>query len=224
MPKIRLPFADIYYRKNDKEIKKTIKLAREGYLVNYKFYGKKIPKFRIRLVYSRKEFDRAWEGKTKPWQLSFADTERIVTFPSRLIKKYNKFSSKKITMKTVMIHEINHIFYAKVFKIKFARPLWIFEGLALNVHNFKLSKKEIKMIKEEDIVLPYATPRNPRNRDNLYFVSFLGVKYLLENYGKAKVFSFLRKFAKNQTKKNYKCIFEKVFKKSVNEIAKELKR
>ena len=90
MLKISLGFADVYYKKEDKEIKDAIKAVKEAYAINKKFYGQRISKFNVRFVYSRKDFNKSWGGKTETWQVAFADANRVILFPNRLIKKYSQ--------------------------------------------------------------------------------------------------------------------------------------
>ena len=130
-----------------------------------------------------------------------------------------------MNVKKCLIHEINHIFFAKIFGLRL-KPRWISEGLALNLDGYGfghgLRKEDLQLImKKKKIVLPYSTPR--KERWLFYPLGYFGVKYILKHYGKKKLFLFLKEYAKNPTKKRYKLLFAKHFK-DLNSFSDDVKR
>jgi len=101
-------------------------------------YKIKTPKFKIQLIYSRKEFNRKL-GKTETPNWLVANTKNggnnIFIFSPQVIEKYS--SHKKIDFQKIISHELCHIFNNRINE---NAPILIDEGIALYLSQQKKSK------------------------------------------------------------------------------------
>jgi len=98
---------------------------------------------------------------------------------------------------------MNHLFYQKI--IGTGKPIWLSEGLALNIDGSKCPYKE----KVDPKVLYYSFEKNKifKNANKFYIHSFLATRYLLKSIGKTKLINLLKKYSKDPKRENYIRIF-----------------
>ncbi len=188
--KINLGFCEVYYNKSDKSIDESIKFIKRAFKYNKEFFKlSNIQKFKIILVYSRKELDRLYRKKTSNYVPAFAKKTKIIIFSLNVFERETCW--KKRDFYSTLVHEINHIFFTGLTK-EFYEPIWLSEGLATYIqHNKRKPKKKTKIFysilnKKFD----YKTPR--------YNMYHLLVYYLIKKYGKEKFIRFLRLYNKNK--------------------------
>lgn len=174
------------------------KLLKEAYRINRKFFGFDI-KFKIELIYSRKEFDKKFGKKTPRWVCGAIKKNKIILFAPSVFEK--KTIHKLSIYADTLIHELNHIFYEKLAKTY--KPWWLHEGLALNLEK----KYKVKLKKINSSLLLDRWTFNIHK--NFYSNSYLAVKELLLKFGKSKLLRMIRVYSKKPTKENSYKLFIK---------------
>jgi len=142
-----LKFCKLVYSEKDNSINKEKDLILKAYQLNKQFFKTTISKFEIKLIYSRKDFNKLWGRKTERFVSAFARNNKIVIFSYAIFDKETKWKQKDFL--STLIHEINHLFYTKLRNHEY-KPLWLSEGLAVFMqHNQKRFsyKKRLKKIK-----------------------------------------------------------------------------
>lgn len=135
------------------------------------------------LVYSRKEFDKFVGKKTKGWQVGHANSTRgmIYVFSPLVFEKES--SHKKGDFPKVLTHELAHIFIHKIYP--YYEPRWLVEGLAYYLAGMKGGSK--------------------------FGLSFLWVKFLVENFGKEKLFALMKKCGFPYQREKFLKVFKIVY-------------
>ena len=150
--KIDLGFADLYCK--EKDAQSISKVAKFAYLKNKRFFKRDIKKkFKIIVVYSRKELNKEWGGKTETWLTACSDFGRIATFPDNLIRKYNPRKDVG-NLTSSLLHEMNHQFYYQI--VGGRKPSWLLEGLAMQIDGYKMNKYDKKIFKQKLPPLCYS--------------------------------------------------------------------
>jgi len=219
---IDLGFANLFCKEKDMPI--ISKIAKLAYKKNRRFFQNDLnKKFNIIICYSRKELDNEWGEKTQKWLTACANKKRIATFPDELIKKYKKYNKRKdLSLKTNLVHEINHMFYYQIVGREY--PAWLLEGLAQYVDGYKLIKKDKKILKQSQPPLLYSCngKRYWRYAHLFYPMSFLAVSYLIKIHGKRRMLELLDSLKNTNVKKKFEDKFQKTFGYSVNELEKKI--
>jgi len=165
---------------NLSELKKMIKIA---YQTNVDFFGKEVNGIKINFIYSDKELADAEEnlGMTfQDWHKNLACHDTVWIFSPKLPK--GKDCQQHI------VHEFNHIFINKLFYE--GNPTWLKEGIAQVVagkNKDEVFKSNIKF-KEAHYGLDFQ--KHP-----IYNKSTVFTRYLIDEFGKEKLFTLL-----NETK------------------------
>lgn len=193
------------------------KICKKAYAINKKFFGFDI-KYTCKLVYSRKEMDKEWRGKTDHNFVAFAWKNKIIIFARSVFEK--ECSHKLENYQNIVIHEMNHLFYYNMMGAY--KPSWIFEGLALNLQNYykttrikKIDKKCLLYTNRKIILEGFdknSSKNNYEHMNNFYDTSYLAVKMLLKRLGKTKFINLLKLCSKKPNKNNYLKIFKSYLK------------
>lgn len=204
-----LQFCEIYFNIFNDSLKESITVIKKAFEYNKKFFNlHRLPKFKIILVDSRKEFDKLWGEKSQKWISGFAKKTTIIIFT---LEKFEKETCwKKEEFYSTLVHEINHIFFTSITK-KIYDPLWLSEGLATYLQNNQ--KKPKKTIKISNEILNknsnYKIPKYDMYNSFIY--------YLIKKYGKNKIIQLLKIYGKN---KNIKKSLKIVYNKDIKELIK----
>ncbi len=207
-----LKFCKLIYSRKDTDFEFEKKMIIEAYNFNKNFAKIEIPKFEIKLVYSRKEFDTLWGEKTPKYVSAFAKEDNIVIFSYGVFDKETKWEKKKF--REALIHEINHLFYQELRDDEYD-PLWLSEGLATFMQHDKKKfdyKEKLKIRKEilnqsfEDMTI------------ESYQIFTLFVEYLILNFKEEDIIKFI-KYLEGGEELNDS--FQKIYKKSFDELIKD---
>jgi hypothetical protein len=148
----------------------------------------------------RKTIDSLCEEETKPWVvgLSWDRSAVFILNPENISKESNQDGTKYNIQKLIK-HELCHSFFA----LNFGRSSfsWISEGVALYV---------------ADQLTDYRTPMAFKDfledkPKNVYAEAGFAIKLLVDNFGKEKVFEFLKKQNGIESREDLGALFEKVF-------------
>jgi len=211
-----LDFCNLIFSKEDKFINKEMNLLKKAYKINEDFFNNiTIPKFDIKLVYSRKELDKEWGSKNQDFVSAFAKDDNIVILAYSIFDKESIWKKKHFFQ--ALIHEINHLFYQE-YRDDSYDPLWLSEGLATIlqcIYEKKTSKHKIKITYEslnqifEDI-----------NQES-YKVFTMFTNFLLKSKGKEKLFLFIEELKNGFNKEES---FQKVYNNDFNGLIQDANR
>jgi hypothetical protein len=210
--KLDLNFCNLIFSFEDLEIGYEKKLVIEAYNLNKKFAKIEIPKFDIKIVYSRKEFDKIWGSKTPNYVSAFAKNDNIVIFAYEVFDKETKWEKDKF--KEALIHEINHLFYQELRDDEYD-PLWLSEGLATFMQH---SKKKYNYKKSLKITKDILNQSFEEMTLESYQVFTLFVEYLILTFGEDKILGLI-KGLKDGEKLND--LFKKTYEKSFDTLIED---
>lgn len=206
-----LKFCNITHSDEDKEINIEKEFLTRAYNFNKEFAKIEIPKFEVRLVYSRKKMDELWGSKTKDYVSAFVKNNSIVIFAYEVFNKETKWQ-KEDFFKT-LIHEINHLFYQELRDDTYD-PLWLSEGLATFMQHNKEKfnyKDKLKITKE---ILSQSS-------EDMTFESYqiftIFTEYLILEFGEEKILELIESLKNNGKLEN---LFQKIYRKSFDELIK----
>jgi len=153
------------------------------------FYDKNISNINIELVYSRKELNKKIKKKTPDWLVGFTDKNKIYLFSPLVVEKYS--SHRKSDLNKIITHEFCHIFNAK---INNNIPIWLDEGLAMNLSN----QKKNKDFKKSDRQFFIDNLNNNISFDSFvkhdgYKISYWLVKKLIYKHKGKKILEIIKK-------------------------------
>ena len=204
-----LGFCNLIYSDEDKDIDLEKEILIKSYKFNKDFAKIEIPKFDIKFVYSRKEFNRLWGFETQDYVSAFAKDDNIVIFAYGIFDKETKWEKEKF--KEALIHEINHLFYQELRDDEYD-PLWLSEGLATFMqHNKKkFNYKDRLILTKENLTI---------NFDEMVLESYqiftMFVEYLILEFGEKKILEFIGGLKKGGRLND---IFQEIYKKSFDEL------
>lgn len=163
-------------------------LTHKAYELNRVFFEKDLGELNIKLFYSRSDFDVRFEEvynqKSLPWTVSWIPENYLIYIFSPAVFQKETSHSEGNFIK-VLTHEIAHIFIREIYKIK--KPRWLIEGLADYISGKNFSNVKLKEIIDFGDLHNF----NDFHKYNAYNQSGLFVKYLLDEFGKDKLFSLL---------------------------------
>jgi len=90
-----LGFCSLIFSSEDFNINYEKELIIKAYDFNRNFAKIEIPKFEIKIVYSREEFEGIWGSKTSDYVSAFAKEDNIVIFAYEVFEKETKWSKEK---------------------------------------------------------------------------------------------------------------------------------
>jgi hypothetical protein len=183
--KIDLGFCNLIVSSKDSEINYEKKLIISSYKFNKDFAKIEIPKFDIKLVYSREELNEIWGSETPDYVSAFAKEDNIVIFSYGVFDKETKWSKEKF--EEALIHEINHLFYQELRDDEYD-PLWLSEGLATFMQHKKkkYNYKDKKIIDKKTLIQSFE-----EMTEDSYQIFTLFVEFLVLNYGEEKILDFI---------------------------------
>lgn len=179
-----------------------------------KFFGYKFDSnAQLKVVYARAEMDKALKTKTLPWMVGCAHKGNILIFSPSVLEKVSPHHVKDLPY--LLKHEISHIFSEKFPK----QPKWISEGLAGYTAGQYDPDKRPKIKKLSEIHY-----KKGWNKYRLYQFAYFAVKYLVEKYGKKKLFYLMSETSIDMPFKKFDKTFRQVYGFSVNNFSKLLEK
>lgn len=209
---INLNFCSLIFSSDDLNINYEKELVIKSYYFNKNFLKIEIPKFEIRIVYSRKDFDKLWGSKTLDYVSAFTKEDNIVIFSYEVFDKETKWPKEKF--EEALIHEINHLFYQELRDDEYD-PLWLSEGLATFMQH---KKKRCKYKKQLKITKEILTQSFEEMTEDSYQIFTLFVEYLVKKYGKDNLLKFINELKKG---KDVNLCFMEVYKRSFEELIED---
>ena len=205
----------IYKEKEERELKKIIEHIKKANKINKKFWKIKISKFNIKLIYTRGQMNQEWGRKTENWFIAFANDNQVRIFSPKVIEKVS--SHNKGEFLNTIVHEISHIFYKKLASTY--KPLWLNEGIAMNLGIGKRKKFNFNKIKK--MKPSYFYSYSIKKARLVYPFSFFAVKLLFKK-GKEKIIKLIRLYSKNPNEVYFKKQFLKIYGFKVNELIQKV--
>jgi hypothetical protein len=207
-----LNFCNLIYSEKDDDIEIEKELISKAFNINKKFFDVKIKKFKIKLVYSRKEFNDLWGSKTQDYASAFVRDGKIVSFGYFVFDKETRW--KKDEFFKTLIHEMNHLFYTEIRNDEYD-PLWLSEGLATFIQHNQEKFNYKDKLKIEKEVLEEGFENMTLNSYQIYT---LFVEYLILNFGKEKLFKLIRGLS---NKKMLDDLFIKIYNKNFDQLIED---
>jgi len=207
-----LGFCSLIFSSNDFNIDYETGLVIKAYNFNQNFAKIEIPKFEIKIVSSRKEFENIWGSKTSDYVSAFAKDDNIVIFSYGVFEKETKWPKEKF--EEALIHEINHLFYQELRDDEYD-PLWLSEGLATFMQHKKKKHKYKKRLKITNEVLNQSFEEMT---EDSYQVFTLFVEFLILVYGEREILQFIGGLKEG---KNINSVFKETYKKSFEELIED---
>ena len=210
--KLTLKFCNLIYSLKDKDIDIEKEILIRAYNFNKDFAKIEIPKFDVRLVYSRKEFNEIWGSETQEHISAFTKEDKIVIFARSVFDKETKWEKEKF--REALIHEISHLFYQELRDDEYD-PLWLSEGLAtfLQHDKKKFNYKDKLILTKEKLTI---------NFENMTLESYqiftLFTEYLILKFGEKKMLKFIADLKLGEELEN---LFQKIYEKSFDELIKD---
>jgi hypothetical protein len=207
--KIDLGFCNLIVSLEDSEIDYEKKLIVNSYNFNKDFAKIEIPKFDVKMVYSREELNKIWGDETLDYVSAFTKDDNIVIFSYGVFDKETKWSKEKF--EEALIHEINHLFYQELRDDEYD-PLWLSEGLATFMQHKKkkYEYKEKKIINKKILIQSFE-----EMTEDSYQIFTLFVEFLILNYGEEKILDFINELKEGNNLENS---FVKIYGKSFDEL------
>ena len=207
--KLNLTFCNLIYSSTDIDIDFEKRLLIEAYKFNEDFAKIKIPKFDVRLIYSRKEFNELWGFKTEDYVSAFTKDNNIGIFALGVFDKETMWEKEDFII--ALIHEINHLFYQELRDDEYD-PLWLSEGLATFVQH---KKKKFNYKDKLEIKKEILNQSFEEMTIESYQVFTLFVEYLILKFGEDKILKLIEGLSKGKILKN---LFQNIYKKSFKEL------
>ena len=179
---------------------------KRAYAINKKFFGFDID-YKIKLVYSREEFNKEWKLDTPEWMCAFANNGCITIFAPSVFEKLTVHKLKNY--ESTIIHELNHLFFQKL--VGTYKPIWLQEGLAMNVEEMSKKGRTYKYKggpNNKFLFYTYNEEQFFKSSKEYYMNSYLATKKLLTDIGRIKVIRLLKKYSIKPTKENYIKLFK----------------
>ena len=209
---IDLGFCSLIFSSEDSNIDYEKELIVKAYNFNKNFAKIEIPKFEIKIVTSRSEFENIWGSNTPDYVSAFAKDDNIVIFSYGIFEKETKWSKEKF--EEALIHEINHLFYQELRDDEYD-PLWLSEGLATFMQHKKKKhpyKKQLKITKE------ILNQSFEEMSEDSYQIFTLFVEFLILSYGEKRILQFIEELKEG---KNIDLVFKEIYKKSFEELIED---
>jgi hypothetical protein len=204
----------IIYDANYSDLAETKKAAQAAYK-KVRSYFKRLPKFKVELLYSRKRIDKEQGCKTQSWLCGFIKKNTIMIVSPKVWTKITPHP--KSDFKQVLCHELVHL--TETWKTKHLPAQWLSEGLALYIAGQNLGPIKFRNLQR---ILNLNYNRIWTNAANegypAYPYAAKITEYLIKKYGFRKYMWFLKNTSKTQNKK----AMEKTIKKLYNRTAKEI--
>jgi len=209
---IDLDFCSLIFSSDDSNINYEKNLIIKSYKFNKNFAKIEIPKFEIKIVYSREDFNNIWGSKTFDYVSAFTKDDNIVIFSYGVFERETKWSKEKF--EEALIHEINHLFYQELRDDEYD-PLWLSEGLATFMQHKKKKHKYKKQLKITKEVLNQSFEEMT---EDSYQIFTLFVEFLILTYGEKNILQFIDELKEG---KNINSVFNEIYKKSFEELIED---
>lgn len=187
----------------------SIETLGSAYAKNYMFFSRKIHRFNFIVAYSKLEVDRLLERNSHTDFISSANGHNVFLFYPRVVEEIPSLSRRKIYLKKLLTHEVNHVFYSQITCSH--KPKWLCEGLANYLSDYFVSEGYVKKLKRIRPKLYYKLYKSKFNQQmkHLYPMSYLAVKHLAEKHkdGMKKLLNVINEFAKDPTKERFNAAF-----------------
>ena len=179
---------------------------RKAYKVNRKFWKMNVL-IKVKLIYSRADFNRDWGGTTRKWNCAFtSDQKVIVIFAPSVFGRLTDHKPSEYSQ--ILTHEMAHIFYMNF--VSTYTPVWLGEGLAMYVagqgkrYRGKISGKYLRYsFTKKDL------GESDKDARQFYRNSYLSVYLLIKKRGVRAIMNFLKSYRKHRTEEAYITLYKK---------------
>ena len=205
---IKYPFKIEYNKNIDKGIEKYFK---SGYNTNKKFFKINLKHFKIKIWYSRKDFNKKLKSPVRsrfPANSGMKQNENMdVMSPSILRRENSKFNFDTKYLNMLSRHEMCHRFMYQ--KWKFIVPCWLNEGLCCIV-----AKQSIYLDKNKKKIIPLKKLHYFKDWTKYYnyWQAYSMTKFLIKKYGKKKLNKLLKNLKENENYSKFCKKFEIIYK------------
>jgi len=167
------------------------------------FFGREAD-VKIFFCYSRHDFDTFAKKKTPNWMVGISGHKEILIFSPSVFEKVSSHPMSDFV--PVLTHEIAHVFVNQIYEFKY--PVWLSEGICGYIagqdRTRKVSKESIKRLALIHDAKGWGKAYN-------YSQAFLFTSYLIETFGKRKLFRLLKELGKRDSFSVFSRRFKRVY-------------
>jgi hypothetical protein len=167
-----------------------------------KFFEIKLERPEIVLVPDRNTINKLLGRQTENWLVGWADKGTIYLLDSKNFEKESNHKYSDEEFYKLIKHEVCHMFVHKIAKIKI-KPYWLSEGIPIYVSGQYENKK---LAAFHNFTKNYDSNIDTKS---LYNESGFAIKFLVEKYGKEKIFELIRNIQSREEEFNK--YFEKLY-------------
>jgi len=209
-------FKIIEYNNHFDNLKNLKKLVNESYIVNKDFFGQDISPFKIKFVYTRRDFNKhIGKTSTPDWLVGVVIKRQLIIFSPAVFDIVS--SHTKSEFKGVLSHEISHIFKNDIFSFDY--PTWLSEGLSGYISS---QYKKIRAFKDVDFRLLHRKEDWVGNTN--YPQAYLFFAYLIKRFGKEKMIKLLKSLRGKEPIVKFETKFKELFELSFNKTTKDWRK
>jgi len=217
---MKYPFKIKYNPKIDRGIEKYFQKA---YDINFKYFKMNLPNFKIKIWYSREEFNKHLRfPKNSKFHANsgMKSTDPMDVMSPSTLKEENNWFGQTFFQK-LLIHEFCHRFFFQKWDVMF--PLWIIEGIACIIAK---QERELYHRNKNREIQPLSKIHNLRDwyKYNNYWQAYSMTKFLITKYKKYKLEQLLNLLGHRDSYKIFSKKFEKIYGFSPEEFEKDWHR
>ncbi|MDD3263653.1 MAG: hypothetical protein PHT94_02040 [Candidatus Nanoarchaeia archaeon] len=156
----------------------------------------------VYLIKDRKMINKLRGEITENWIVGWSNSDVFLLNPENFEQESNhKYSDEKYFK--LLKHELTHSF-CYILNSNFKKPLWLIEGIAI------YCSKQYEDKKKPEQYLGFIDSFENLN-NYTYSESGFAVKYLIDIYGKEKIFELIKKSNNNITKNKFSHLFYSIY-------------
>ncbi len=188
----------------------------KAYDINCRLFKKEPGSFKISVCHSRQEFKKEAKYYYTKWATA------TVLRNGNMVIKHHKISDKwkKADYPNVIIHEMNHVFWMRLFKT--TKPLWLLEGLACSIgksfSGYDLGKLACDY-KINSKILYYRGLSRKLTGHIPFYPTWQGfTNYIIERKGIRSIIVLMERYSRNPRRSNYDKQFKLLFGKTERQL------
>jgi len=202
----KVPPRIISFDANIDSLEELTHQVQDCYLLSKQFFGEDVGNIKVKILYTRKEMDKALGYNTQSWVIGSAGRQKtIVIFSPAVFSQVSPHPTSDF--ERVLAHEIAHVFTGELFRLKY--PRWLSEGLSGYVaEQNKTRPFNSRVIQDFAEIYDGAG----WNKTNPYNQAYSFTAYLIERFGRENMLALLRLLSPKDSLQNFTSKFTDTYK------------